>query len=246
MNRTTAIGRTLAVIVTAITAGAASAFSGGAPEGFTGSPASAGLSCVLCHASFDLNSGPGSITILDLPALYVPDQTYTLRVRIEDAGKVGAGFELSVESPEGTHLGELAVADATSTQSASGAAPTYLTHTAAGKATSIDNWGALSSAAEFTIQWTAPPTDEGEVGFYAAGVAINNGTASSNDNAYTTAALRTAAEPGDLNGDGAVDTADLGLLIRSFGTADPVADLDNDTIVGTSDLSILISAFAGN
>ncbi len=246
MHKSTTRQRTLAAAVTAITTGAAFGFSGGAPEGFSGSPASGGLSCVLCHASFDLNSGPGSITILDLPERYVPDRTYTLRVRIEDAGKVGAGFELSVESPAGAHLGTLAVADAINTHSAGSPTPTFLTHTSDGKANSISNWGALSAAAEFTIDWTAPSTDEGEIGFYAAGVAINNGTASSNDNAYTTSSMRTAAGLGDLNGDGAVDTADLGLLIRAFGTADPVADLDNDAIVDSADLGMLISAFGAD
>jgi len=47
----------------------------------------------------------------------------------------------------------------------------------------------------------------------------------------------------DLNGDGAIDTADLGLLIGQFGTAGPAADLNGDGIVDTADLGILIGAF---
>ncbi len=48
---------------------------------------------------------------------------------------------------------------------------------------------------------------------------------------------------GDLNGDMAVDTADLGTLIAQFGTAGPGADLNGDMIVDTADLGILIAAF---
>lgn len=234
---------TLAVFGAVALCNPAFGFSSGAPEGFTASPASMGASCVLCHASFALNSGPGSVSILDLPALYVPDETYSLRVRVEDPARVGAGFELSVEDPTGVFTGDLAVTDAVNTRSAGGAIVNYITHTSSGKANAIADWAALGNAAEFTIQWTAPPADAGEIGFYAAGAAINNGTSNSNDDVYTTTELRQAAGPGDLNGDGAIDTADLGALISAFGTADPVADINNDDIVDIADLGILIGAF---
>ncbi len=47
----------------------------------------------------------------------------------------------------------------------------------------------------------------------------------------------------DLNGDGVVDTADLGALIAQFGTPGTGADLNNDNIVDTADLGILIGEF---
>jgi hypothetical protein len=49
--------------------------------------------------------------------------------------------------------------------------------------------------------------------------------------------------PADINSDGVIDTADLGILINAFGSNDPAADLNNDTIVDTADLGILIAAF---
>ncbi len=49
--------------------------------------------------------------------------------------------------------------------------------------------------------------------------------------------------PGDLNGDGVVDTADLGVLILNFGTMNAVADVNQDGIVDTADLGILIANF---
>jgi len=47
----------------------------------------------------------------------------------------------------------------------------------------------------------------------------------------------------DLNGDGIVDSADLGLLIAAFNSAGPVADFNGDGWVNSSDLGSLISAF---
>jgi len=47
--------------------------------------------------------------------------------------------------------------------------------------------------------------------------------------------------PGDLNGDGVVDGADLGLLLKLWGTDDAGADLNGDGIVDGADLGILLS-----
>ena len=50
-------------------------------------------------------------------------------------------------------------------------------------------------------------------------------------------------EPGDLNGDGVINTSDLLILLGSWGPCNDcdncVADLDGDCIVNTSDLLIL-------
>jgi hypothetical protein len=49
--------------------------------------------------------------------------------------------------------------------------------------------------------------------------------------------------PADLNGDGAVATADLGALLSNWGPsgACELADLDHDGIVGAGDLAIVLS-----
>ena len=47
----------------------------------------------------------------------------------------------------------------------------------------------------------------------------------------------------DINGDGVVDTADLGILISLFGSSNPIADLNGDGVVDTADLGILIAFF---
>lgn len=47
----------------------------------------------------------------------------------------------------------------------------------------------------------------------------------------------------DINGDGIVDTADLGILLGAYGTADVTADLNNDGVVDTADLGVLVGQF---
>ena len=48
---------------------------------------------------------------------------------------------------------------------------------------------------------------------------------------------------GDINGDGFVDSADLGLIIGSWGTANSLTDLDDDGLVDSADLGIVIGAW---
>ncbi len=52
--------------------------------------------------------------------------------------------------------------------------------------------------------------------------------------------------PADLNFDGEINTADLGILIAAFGTSNPAGDANNDGIVDTADLGILIAVFDSN
>ncbi len=47
----------------------------------------------------------------------------------------------------------------------------------------------------------------------------------------------------DLNDDGVVDTADLGILLGVFGEQSTVADINGDGVVDTSDLGLLLAAF---
>ncbi len=49
--------------------------------------------------------------------------------------------------------------------------------------------------------------------------------------------------PADLNADGAVDGADLGLLLSAWGEGDSSADLNGDTTVDGADLGLLLSAW---
>jgi len=49
--------------------------------------------------------------------------------------------------------------------------------------------------------------------------------------------------PGDLDGNGVIDGADLAALLSAWGTDDPEADLDHDGVVGGPDLAILLGGW---
>lgn len=51
--------------------------------------------------------------------------------------------------------------------------------------------------------------------------------------------------PGDLNGDGRVDGADVGIFLAVWGTSDPDADLNGDGTVTGADLGLLIAVWTG-
>jgi len=50
---------------------------------------------------------------------------------------------------------------------------------------------------------------------------------------------------GDISGDGAVDGADLAMLLGAWGTVDPDADLDQSGVVDGGDLAMLLGAWTG-
>ena len=52
-----------------------------------------------------------------------------------------------------------------------------------------------------------------------------------------------AVTPGDVDGDGDVDTDDLLAMLAAWGTNDPAADLNGDGVVNVDDLMILLSSY---
>jgi hypothetical protein len=62
------------------------------------------------------------------------------------------------------------------------------------------------------------------------------------DNACATAAravCTSCSRPGDLNGDGNENSADLTMLLNAWGTA--AADIDGNGVTGASDLLVLLN-----
>jgi len=49
--------------------------------------------------------------------------------------------------------------------------------------------------------------------------------------------------PGDLNGSGSVDAADLAILLSSWGSSDPAADVNGDGTVNAADLAAMLSGW---
>lgn len=113
--------------------------------------------CTPCH---DFGSGT-SVTIIGLPDPYEPGKNYSLTINVTSTDVTGdnGGFDLSVSN------GTLVVTDATNTWLKDG----DLTQTDAG-----------SHQRSWSFNWTAPPTD-GEVTFYAAGLATDGDGTSDGD-----------------------------------------------------------------
>lgn len=54
-----------------------------------------------------------------------------------------------------------------------------------------------------------------------------------------------ATSPADVNRDGAVDAADLALVLNAWGTGDPASDIDRSGTVDAADLAAVLSDWSG-
>ena len=182
-----------------LASGLALAFSTGPPASETGATAvgtaPAEGNCRICHTGNALNTG-GTVSILNVPAVYKPDSQYIFTVQLastQTAGSAGRkwGFEITaVNGSTGAGFGTLARtnADTTTTQIVSGtgnfSTRRYVEHTSTGTRTG------LASPASWTLRWTAPNAAASTVRalFFAAGNAANGGGTSASDWIYTTSA----------------------------------------------------------
>jgi hypothetical protein len=157
------------------------AFRSGPPAGQNGSIASGGATCRQCHGNA---VGNGEVQILGAPTEYEASALYDLIIRVSDPAQAGAGFQLSVETGAGAVAGTLIVSDAVHTQLNPNAGGVWINHTTSGVNNSVANWAAMGNAAEYQMQWEAPPADVGPVTFWVAGNAINNDFFNSGDIIY--------------------------------------------------------------
>ena len=117
----TAIAVFSALVITYCSIGqSAGAFSAGPPNGRTGAPALGAfpseLTCVGCHSSFVLNSGPGVLSISGLPATYTVNQEVTITISLTQADRAKFGFEATMLDDLGRRAGDLTATDAVNTQ----------------------------------------------------------------------------------------------------------------------------------
>jgi len=152
------------------------AFSSGPPDDFCGNPPDLNY-CTLCHTSFPLNSGDGTLALQGLPAQFEPGMTYDLSVILGDPEQLRWGFELTVINDLAERAGTLAIVDPTNTQLSGGSVRDFVKHTFAG--TFPDTPGPTS----WPFRWTAP-FDEEQVTFYVAGNASNNSASPAGDYIY--------------------------------------------------------------
>src|SRR5262245_27052301 len=184
------IPRSIVVAVLVTGTFPAIATSTGPPASRTGAPAFAGVAaepnCRDCHVTFPLNAAGATLEILDVPEFYLPDTTYTLRVRMSStfAGGRRWGFQVTaVRASNGQGIGTFNITGLTGIQVVSGfgafATRRYVEHTSAG--TFPGNLGPV----EWILRWRASNANVGRIYFFAAGNAANNSNSNTGDHIYT-------------------------------------------------------------
>ncbi len=212
------------------------AYSASAPDpSYTNAPAFTGISaegnCRVCHSTYALNSGGGTLELLDLPTSYVPGQEYTIRVAVSQTGRSKFGFQLTALDSTGKKAGTFANIDATRTAIQPGTVDSttreYISHAAAPTGTNTT----ATNKSEWTLKWTAPASRIGKITFYASGNAASNSAAAALDYIYTTSAVVTPSVATVSSADyNAANPVPVGGAASAFGV-----DLANTTAsaVGT-------------
>jgi hypothetical protein len=179
----------------------ATAFSDGPPPGHTGAPGE--LTCTNCHFGVD-NGGTFTITP---PANYTPGQTYQIVVRHVNAdnSRQRWGFQTTALTSDTSPAGTFATLNGF-TQIIGGAMlRDYVEHTVSG------TFAGTTGGAQWTFNWTAPPTNVGPITFYAAGNQANGDGTSGGDRILTATAttqptvVQPVNSPFDFDGDGKTD-----------------------------------------
>lgn len=167
----------------------------GPPVRRTGAQIDGGTTCTACHAG---NPNPDTVGSIRVQVMnYTPGQRQTIRVTVQAPESARWGFQLTarVASDPARRAGSFNIpADDANVQircdsdtAARGTAPPcgetvneFAQHRPAGTRTGSNG------SATWEIPWTAPATNVGEVIFYAAGNAANNGGTNAGDRIYTT------------------------------------------------------------
>lgn len=150
------------------------ASSSGSPGGKSGSPGDGGSTCNDCHIG-NPNTASGWITS-NIPATgYLPGQTYTITATGTHVGVQRFGFELTAEDDAGNKAGTFAITNATETKLTNG--NKAVTHKTAGITPS-------GNSKTWSMNWTAPANNAGEISFFAAFNAANGNGNTSGDVIY--------------------------------------------------------------
>lgn len=161
--------------------------------------------CTSCHTG-SVNSGDGAISLSGLPSNYALGQTYNLTVAVSGTHARGYGFQLIPKSGS-TASGTLATVSPGMAISNG-----YAEHST------------RSTSGTWDFQWTAPSTNEGNVTFFASGLATGGGTGIAGDLVYTVS--QSLAAPPSLEWNASVG----GVIFSS-----PAIASDGTVYVGSND-----------
>lgn len=154
--------------------------------GHTGAPGE--TSCTGCHGG-TANTGPGMLSF-DLGGItqYVPNQTYTGTVKLNQTGVNKFGFvSLALQNTGNTTIGAFSLIDTARTRLFVDGSRNYVGHTPCG----ADATPADSILWQF--KWTAPAANVGNITLYLGSLATNHNHATSGDNTYTSSIILTPA-----------------------------------------------------
>ncbi len=160
--------------------------SSGAPASNTGAPGEKTCAASGCHDDNTLNIGTAKLSI-DIASgtvtKYVAGETYPIKVRISDPHISRFGFQLVALTDQGAvNAGAFTITDPARTQFMKNEYELtdrkYITYTFSGT-------DAINGTAEWTVNWTAPATTNGNITFYAAAVSGNDDGTDKGDVVYT-------------------------------------------------------------
>lgn len=143
------------------------AYSSGAPQGYTGSPGDHYQTCRACHTAGHVYHP--TIRISGIPDTgYGAGETYTLQLEISHAGNPRSGFEICIEDTTHQKVGRLSTVDQFTHSLDNGH---YITHSSQGNTRHIWNF-----------RWTAPAEAAGNLTlYYAINLANGDGNSTGDD-----------------------------------------------------------------
>lgn len=162
--------------------------SNGSPGGYTGSAGDGNQTCTSCHGGSATNQS-GWISS-NIPASgYTPGQTYQISLTAVHSGAPRFGFELTSENSNAQKVGTFVITEPSRTRLVN--QNRSVTHTFAGTSAS-------GGTTTWTVNWTAPLTNIGQVRFFAAVNAANGNGGTSGDVIYRTTLFVDPAAPAAL------------------------------------------------
>ena len=167
-------------------------YSTGPPPKRTGAAIDGGLNCTACHRTYaPANSDPRGSVRIDA-ANYVPGVKQTIKVTVMHPEAARWGFEITARqvSDETKIAGDFTPNDVVRVICDDGSARGTLAPCAPGQLSFAEHLDAPRTAAgagfTFSVDWTPPATDVGDIVFYAAGNAANGDGTFNGDRIFTT------------------------------------------------------------
>jgi hypothetical protein len=147
--------------------------------GHTGAPGE--TSCTGCHAGTN-NTGPATLTFNIGGGItqYIPGQIYSCTVAIAQAGVDKMGFScLALKDAGNVTIGTFLLTDAVRTRTYVDGIRNYVSHKPCGAD------AAVVGINQWTFDWQAPATNQGNITLYLGALATNHNHATTGDSPYT-------------------------------------------------------------